>query len=173
MKAFKITTTQAPSGLLEGTALAFLVGLAIMLMAPVARADASPERFGDVTIIDAAVQSAPQGGNSEVRFRLVNESAESLTIIGVDSGLVSGSKILARTGHGQMVDLGSISVPAEETLNLHSSHLKIELTNVKRELQTDDVISLNLVLMRGTIPFKAHVHALPPDGHKLRTGVRG
>ena len=81
-----------------------------------------------------------------------------MIIIGVESESWAGSRILARIGHGKWVELGSISVPGGETLDVNNSHLIFELTGLNQHLQTDQVIPLNLVTMRGKIPIKAHVH---------------
>ncbi|MBT5108660.1 MAG: copper chaperone PCu(A)C [Rhodospirillaceae bacterium] len=173
MKIAKTNDDVAPYSPLTWLGFAFLVSLIAMLMAPVARADTAPDAYDGVTITSVAVQSASSGQNSELRFHIVNDSAAPMTIIGVESELLTGARILAQTGHGEPVDLGSISVPGEETLDLNSSHLKIELTGLKRDFKTDEIIPLSLVLVRGTIPIKAHVHDLPTDGHKRQTGVRG
>ncbi len=172
----KITKTHdgvAPYSPLTWLSLALLVSFIAMVISPVVRADAAPDAYYGVTITNVAVQSASSGQNSELRFHIVNDSAASMTIIGVESGLLTGARILAQTGHGEPVDLGSISVAGEETLDLNSSHLKIELTGLKRDFKTDQIIPLSLVLVRGTIPIKAHVHELPQDGQKRQTGVRG
>jgi len=135
-----------------------LVSLIIMMTASNLSADAIPDRYNAVTITDAMVLAAPSGENSALHFRLVNESSETLTLIGVTSEHISGAKILAQTSHGIPVNLGSITIRVEETLNLHSFHLKIVLTGLKRSFLHGQVVPLTLIMSRGSIPINAHVH---------------
>lgn len=132
--------------------------LIILTTASSVSADSIPDVYNAVTIEDAVVLAAQTGGNSELRFRLVNESSENLILIGVTSESVSDASILAQTGHGLSEKLASIPVRAEETLDLHSSHLKIELTGLKRNFLRGELVPLTLVMLRGGIPIIAHVH---------------
>lgn len=135
-----------------------LVSLIFMMTVSSLSADALPDRYNAVTITDAMVFAAPSGGNSALHFRLVNESSETLTLIGVTSEHISGAKILAKTSQGISANLGSITIRAEETLDLHSSHLKILLTGLRRNFLQGQVVPLTLSMSRGGIPINAHVH---------------
>ena len=117
-----------------------------------------PDRYNAVTITNVIILAAPPGGNSALRFRLVNESAETLVLIGVTSEYISGAKILAQTRHKTPAGLGSISIRPEETLDLHSSHLKILLTGLKKGFLQGQIVPLTLDMSRGRIPIHAHVH---------------
>lgn len=134
------------------------VPLVLMTIVSDLHADAIPDRYGAVTVTDAMVGAASSGKNTILRLRLVNESSETLTVMGVASEQISGARILAATSHGVPEDLGSISILAEETLDLHSAHLKIELIGLKQHFHRGQVIPLTLTLLRGDIPINAHVH---------------
>ena len=93
--------------------LSTLVWAAIVDSLP-ASADAIPDQYSGVTITDATAQAAPSGGNSVLRFRLVNEGTEPLTLLGVTSEQITESRILGQTSHGTPESLGSINIPVEE-----------------------------------------------------------
>ena len=137
--------------------LSTLVWAAIVDSLP-ASADAIPDQYSGVTITDATAQAAPSGGNSVLRFRLVNEGTEPLTLLGVTSEQITESRILGQTSHGTPESLGSINIPVEETLDLQSFHLKIELSGMKRSYVSGQVVTLNLAMVRGEFPINAHVH---------------
>ena len=89
---------------------------------------------------------------------LVNEGTEPLTLLGVTSEQITESRILGQTSHGTPESLGSINIPVEETLDLQSFHLKIELSGMKRSYVSGQVVTLNLAMVRGEFPINAHVH---------------
>jgi len=123
-----------------------------------ANADALPDRYSGVSITDATVRAGSSGGSSELRFRLVNEGTEPLTLLGVTSGYITESRILARTGHETSEYLGSINIPVEETLDFRSFHIKMELTGLNRNFVPGQIVTLKLAMVHGEIPINAHVH---------------
>lgn len=141
--------------------LSYGLGLAsfiVLIAVSNVKADSTPDTYNEVTITDVTVSSAPSGGKSELRFRLTNESAENLTLIGVTSQHISDAAILAQTSHGTPVKLSSFPILTEETLDLYSSHLKIELSGLKERFVSGTIVPLTLNLLRGGIPIFAHVH---------------
>jgi len=134
---------------------------AILLLSSVpntAKADPAPEIFYGATIEGAQLDASDIGETSMLRFRIVNDGAEPLILLGATSDDFGRSKILAYTSHATPVDLESVAVPIEEELGLDSFHLTIELSELKTKFRAGQIITLNLAFVRGEIPIQAHVH---------------
>ena len=121
-------------------------------------ADPPPDYLYGLVIDSVRVDSAPTGGATILRVRIVNDAAEPLILLGAEAQSVGASRILARTQHAGRAVLDSITIPSEEMLDLGSNHLLIELSNLKRPFRKGETISLALSFLRGTVPIEAHVH---------------
>lgn len=141
--------------------LSYGIGLAsflVLIAASNVKADSTPGTYNEVTITDVIVSIAPSGGKRKLRFRLTNETAENLTLIGITSQHISDAAILAQTSHSVPVKLSSFPILTEETLDLYSSHLKIELSGLEESFVSGTIVPLTLNLLRGGIPIFSHVH---------------
>ncbi len=102
-----------------------------------------------------------QGQNDGIlEFRITNQSNSKLTILGVRGPNNEKSKILVKTGEAEYADLGSITLAAEESIDLSTSHIFMKLTGFVEPVRIDRKIDLVLVLATGEIPFAAHVKLL-------------
>lgn len=144
---------------LRRIALSAMINILFAMAASTAAiADAAPENLYGLTIEDARVTAAQLGGDTVLRIRIVNDSAEPLVFIGAESEEFRASKILARTQHDGPAVLESVPIPVEETLDLASNHLLLKLSGLRREIQSGETVSLNLSFLRGSVPIQAHVH---------------
>ena len=138
--------------------LAICLSLLATAVSHTAVADAVPESIYGLTIEDVRVEAAPIGENTVIRLRIINDGAEPLMFIGVESENITASRILARTQHHAPATLESVTIPVEETLDLSSNHLFVELSGLRHAFKVSETVTLKLSFLRGTVPVQAHVH---------------
>jgi len=125
-----------------------------------AKSDDALSLFQAARIEKAVLSPIKADGTSILRFLITNESSENLTIIGVTSPIHQNSKIRVQLNEGNYSQLDSILLPREEDLDMTSSHIVIQLTDVVRPIKKNENIDFTLVLTSGEIPFTAHVEKL-------------
>ncbi|MEH6405247.1 MAG: hypothetical protein V7750_17870 [Sneathiella sp.] len=113
--------------------------------------------FQSARIEKAFLSPTKSDGSSILSFLITNESSENLTILGLTSPIHQNSKILVQLTEGNYVELESIPLASEEGLDMTSSHILIQLTNVTRPISENERINFTLVLTSGKLPFTAHV----------------
>jgi copper(I)-binding protein len=137
---------------------AWIFAVLVTALAKPAAADVPAELAGDVRIEAAMATPGPEGGRSEVRFRIVNNSRVTLHLLGISTPLANTARLVARIGVEETATLQSIGVGSEEILDLTTSHLHYEISPLQRSLQTGETfpVTFNFVGWSDTIP--AHVH---------------
>jgi len=123
-----------------------------------ARADLAPEKYYGVSVEDASAQASGAGGNSVLKLRIVNEGTEPLIFLGVVSERITNSRILAKTDDKTRRVFESVRIPADEELDLISSHLVVELLDLKSPFRSGETVTLKLSFPRGDIPIDIHIH---------------
>lgn len=124
----------------------------------IASADQTKEILDGVAVEDAVATAAPSGGVSEVRFRLDNASGRTLRLRGVKSKLAGSAALVMRMPETGPTDVESLTVLDQETLDLRSSHIWIELRDLTLPLDANDVVGFELVFDKGVVHAVAHVH---------------
>lgn len=117
--------------------------------------------FQEAEIEKATVSPANPQGVSTLRLRFTNLALNNLTIIGVKSAHHSESEIMAELDPQKFVKLGSLSVPAEETLDMEEAGIFVYLKGMKAPVSPDGMIKLRLILTQGELPFEAHITQEP------------
>lgn len=124
-------------------------------------ADEAFEPLSSVTVYDAVVDSAPTGATSRLQMKIENLSSEDVTLIGVRSPMAeSGALVVVG---GPEPDAGTslvLLIRQEETLDLQSSHIRLELRGLKSPLTEGDSAPFELVFRHGFALGTAHVHSL-------------
>ena len=124
-----------------------------------AAADETFEPISGVAILDATATTSLVDGTARLRFGLENFSSSDVTLIGVRSeNAGSGTVILTDGSGGQSVAL-QLLVRQEESLDLSSSHIRIELRGLNKPLSEGDVMPFELLFRQGSATGFAHVHA--------------
>ncbi len=121
-------------------------------------ADNTDAYFQPAEIHDAVLTISDQDTSGDLRFRIVNSSSEKLTIIGVSNSDNVQSKIMGRIGNKNYVELGSITLLREESIDLTTTHIFVRLSDFKELLTVGEIVDLKLVLSNGELPFSAHVN---------------
>ena len=117
--------------------------------------------FQEAEILEAIMSPANKDGISTLKLRFTNLALNNLTIVGVKSAHHSGSEIVAELDTEKFVTLDSLSVPAEETLDMEEAGISVHLLNMKTPYTHDGMIKLKLILTQGELPFKAHIRPAP------------
>jgi copper(I)-binding protein len=119
-----------------------------------------PAIYQSVEIKDAVLTPSKKGEMSTLRFYIRNEGIDPVSILGVKGPGHRYSKILAKVTDKNYVKLGSLPLAQEESLDLTSSHVLIQLTETTQSYKLNDTVPLTLVLINGELPFVAHVSNL-------------
>lgn len=123
-----------------------------------AMADELPGYHGALVVEDVHATSAPAGGRSIVRFRIVNDGRDPVHLLDVETDLASESQIVARTSDRETTVLESVGIRADSELDLTTNHMWIELEGLTRAVAAGETFPLDLVFMRGRFDVDAHVH---------------
>ncbi|MEH6527406.1 MAG: hypothetical protein V7723_15165 [Sneathiella sp.] len=122
-----------------------------------AQADNLIADFQTAQIDDAHLELEEDEKTGVLSFRITNQALSNLTILGVGGPNNGESAILVRIDDTNYVELDSISLGREETLNLTTSHIFIKMSGFTEPISIHEKIKLVLRLSRGEIPFEAHV----------------
>ncbi|CAH1387966.1 hypothetical protein [Candidatus Nitrotoga sp. M5] len=113
--------------------------------------------FQSAQITEAHLLLDEDANSGVLSFRITNNSSGNLTILGVtDTGHMQ-SKIIVRLDDTNYAELGSITLLREENLDLTTTHIFIQLSNITEPIKADQKIDLKLVFTNGEMPISAHV----------------
>jgi len=147
---------------MKGRYLTLIVAiLAFLLSDQSTLADESFEPISGVTILSATTTPAAVGETSRLQFRLENFSSADLTLIGVRSELAESGAIMIADGDGGSTVAAQLLVKEEETLDFQTSHIWLELRDLKALLEDGDTMPFELIFRNGVLPGRAHVHPPP------------
>lgn len=136
---------------------AVCAALVLLSTNPVA-ADATLRVGDDLKIDSTSTQPAPAGGCTRVRLRLVNDGTNDVHLLGGSSAVAERARLVARIDPVNAVTLPSIAIPAQETLDLDSSHLWFELCGLNRPLATGDSFTLTVEFVGWRADVDVDVH---------------
>ncbi len=135
--------------------------LGLLLLLAVAAQSAATDGtaiLGASVSVEAVHLSAARAGeSSHLQFRIRNDSRERLVLLRVESAVSSAGRIEARVGASEWADIGSIAIPADSTLDVGSTHLRIVIERVESELRADASVPVRLQFNRGFLTLSAHV----------------
>ena len=122
-----------------------------------ALADDTDALYQSAEIEEAFLILSDDKGTAVLRFKITNQTLSNLTILGVNGPGNVKSQILVKVDDTKYVELGSISIASEESLDLTSSHMSIRLLELPDSFQKTGKIDLNIILSEGKLPFTAHI----------------
>lgn len=119
----------------------------------------TPFEVGQNLRIEAATASATQKGEAaRIRFSIINDSTATFHIVGIDVPVADRAQLVADVGEARKEVLDSIGVPAEEILDLTTSHLYFETSAVTRNLRQGETFDMTLEFVGGQLTIPVHVH---------------
>lgn len=125
----------------------------------VSRADESSEPITGIYVEDAVATPANAGETAIIGFRIDNFSARNVSLMGVSSQIADSASIMMRGGGVGTQVTTAVSVMQDETLDLRTSHMWVELRGIKSEIREGDLVPFELVFARGRVSAQAHAHA--------------
>ena len=126
-----------------------------------AHADGSADSVPGLSVEDAIVTPVAKGGTARVRLRIENYSGRSVALSGAHSSKSQSAAIVMRV-RGSVVRLKKpVFIIPNEELDLRSSHLWIELRNVRGKIALGDAVPLELQFNTGVVRVEAHAHPAP------------
>lgn len=149
-----LTTARKSRSILSGIATA-----AVAMSIGLAHADISAEPISGLQVDDAVVTLAKQGETALIGFRIENFSSRSFTLVGVRSAIAGSAVIVIDQGGGATGIATAVLIAQNETLDLRSSHLWIELRDVTEAIEPGDLVPFELIFATGTARAEAHAHS--------------
>jgi copper(I)-binding protein len=124
----------------------------------VAFADAPPRLAGQISVREVSASTGVVGGTSRLHLIITNDSSETLSFLGVRTGVATQSTLMGRVSATDDHALGSFPIASDESLNLDTSHLWVSLNSLRRPLTSGDSFPVTLLFTVGELPVIAHVH---------------
>jgi len=123
------------------------------------RADESSEPITGLYIEDAVATPADAGETAIIGFRIDNFSGRNVSLMGVSSQTADSASVVMRGGRVGTHVTTAVSVMQDETLDLRTSHMWVELRGLKTKIREGDLVPFELVFARGRVSAQAHAHA--------------
>ncbi|USG59553.1 hypothetical protein NBZ79_10165 [Sneathiella marina] len=113
--------------------------------------------YQSAEIEEASLTLSDDNETAVLRFKITNQTLSNLIILGVIGPYNVKSQILVKVDDTKYVELGSISIEPEESLDLTTSHMFIRLSDLPDGFQKTGKVELNIILSAGKLPFMAHI----------------
>ena len=134
-----------------------LFGVLVLVSVSVAGiAHESAEHIDGLIVEDATISTAKRGGTVSLRFQITNDSGMLVTLRSIASPVSSDIRIVVvdpSYGHQRT---NNLSILRDETLNLASSHIHVELRNTSRTIEPDTLVPFELIFRRSSMHAEAH-----------------
>ncbi len=131
----------------------------IFFLNSTASADEATETYDGIIVEQAFVQTNQGIPNSQLRLKISNLTSSDLTLTAISTEWFEEVKIMVRMPGKGLVEANTLSILQEETLELDTSHLVIELSNLKRAIKNGDKIEFELFFANQTVPVFADIHS--------------
>ena len=121
-------------------------------------ADETTERSDGIIIEDAVITPVKVGETAYLRFKITNFGLRSTTLQSVRSNISSAVKmVMTIPGKGSHI-VSDLVILQEETLNLASSHIRVEFQDVNKTIEPGTNIEFELKFWDSKITAFAHAH---------------
>lgn len=123
-----------------------LLGLALLLPTTVrAHIDFGPQ----IDVDHALIQPKQDGSSAILKFNIHNNTGSVIHLLRVETPVASGSRIMFNAGDGRQLQLDSLGVKPEQTLEFATSHMWVELTGLRQELHNGMHVPMRLIFTSG------------------------
>ena len=114
---------------------ALTILLAVLVSTSASFADETTEAVDGILVENAQIIRIPSDeSRAQLKFSVSNFGTNDVTLVGLSSEAAGGIEMYFFSSDGTKQMITDLTVLQEETLNLASSHIKIDLVDVKREL---------------------------------------
>lgn len=122
-----------------------------------AMADETSEQKTGILVEEAHITVSEDPSIAGLEFSITNMGSSDVTLISLSSMLTDRIEIFIYEGGNRTV-ISDLAILQEETLDLASSHIKVELVGVKQKLQPGSTFEFNLHFRDFQTTAIAHVH---------------
>jgi copper(I)-binding protein len=130
----------------------------ILVSVPAAIADDIRNDNNFVSIEAAHVSATKAGGTAQLQFKITNQGNEPVNLRSVRSHLAQNSRVTIFDPYQGRQVINDLSVLRDETLDLSSSHIRVELINLSKDIEPGSTIEFELIFRRFSTTAEAHVH---------------
>tara|TARA_R110002072_G_scaffold1084_8_gene8964 strand:- start:461 stop:952 length:492 start_codon:yes stop_codon:yes gene_type:complete len=156
MRAFPLSPNANRILLLWLAATGFI--LALFLIGSTATADTEIDIGNGVRVESVRIAAANAGEDAQIQLLIVNEGPSALHFWGVSSEAANGSRMDAEIAPGENIELETLMIPPNETLNLETFHQRLFLSRLKKDLLPGQELEIQLHFAEGYLSVVAHVH---------------
>lgn len=132
--------------------------LTLFLIGSTATADTEIDIGNGVRVESVRIAAANVGEDAQIQLLIVNEGQSALHFWGVSSEVANGSRMDAEIAPGENIELETLMIPPNETLNLETFHQRLFLSRLKRDLLPGQEVEIQLHFVEGYLSLVAHVH---------------
>jgi len=122
-------------------------------------ADEKTETYDGIVVENAYIQTDHTKATSQLKLKVSNYSSDDLTLIDVKSVSFEHANLLLQMPGVGKVKVDSLTILQEETLELDTSHISIELQKITHAIKSGDKVEFELVFSEQTIQAFADVHS--------------
>jgi len=122
------------------------------------RADETTEQIPDIIVEQAVMTPATAGGTSQLRFKITNLSSNSVKLIAVRACASKNVRILMDVHDNGHEHVSGLLIRPEETLSFSSSHIRVELANLTRDIKLGTKVEFHLEFQGFSADAVADVH---------------
>ena len=130
----------------------------ILVSVPAAIADDVRNDNNFVSVEAAHVSASKAGGTAQLQFKITNNGNQPVNLKSVRSSLAQTSQVTIFDPYQGRQVIDDLSVLRDETLDLDTSHIRVELINLSKDIEPGSTIEFELVFRRFSTTAEAHVH---------------
>jgi copper(I)-binding protein len=134
--------------------------LSVLAAAPL-RAGEMHDENNVVKVVEATATPAHVGGRTIIHFKIVNDGPARIYLAGIATPVAGMPRLMARVSATEAVDIGSIGIGPEETLDATSANLWYEITPLRRDLVCGDTFPVTFEFGDGRLTVPVQVHGGP------------
>jgi copper(I)-binding protein len=143
--------------------LVFLVGITIFLLVSAASggralSDELTETVGGILVEDAVITPVKAGGTAHLQFKVTNFGSNSVNLRAVRSNVARVGRMTMLQPDSKPEIVSSFLILSEETLNLSTSHVRVELRDVKQAIEKGSSVEFDLIFRKFKMSASAHAH---------------
>jgi len=121
-------------------------------------ADESSETLNGVIVEDAVLEPGKKGDTVRLRFKISNYTNRRLSLTGVQSPVARAAVLTMKLNDEGFKPVDQVHVLQEETLNLQSSHIRIQLLDLRKDIGPGAKVEFELIFNDIVTPAVADVH---------------
>lgn len=122
-----------------------LIAVTLIFPIGISRAQETTEHTNGIIVKHAVVDSAKTGNRSYLHFSIVNFSADNISLNGVRTNAATAVELeMNMPGRGYRL-VSNVPILRDETLNLLTSHIRVGLTELTRDIEPGSEVEFEIV----------------------------